>query len=589
MEKTEMSKIKERIIGLSVASLMLLTSVSFSSCDFGASSQGSESNSGSASSIEDSSSGIGEEEGEVVDKSTLTYVASLDSYKKTDWSAKWIWSGSSSQKNVYTAFRKTFTLDEKPSTALADIAAENEYYLWVNGTLVVYDGGYKRGPTLYDTYYQEIDLADYLVKGENTIVALVCYYGRSGTASTTAGMAGFLFEMDCGAKKIISDASFKAQRLTAYKNDRLLKGDYPNYEQYEALADYCCYYDARDSVGDYTAPSFDDKDWSAATELCKVGVQPFNDTYLCVAPFFAYDKEQYLGKKFEEPTTIDIDMGTNRQFSPYFELESEKAGARITYYTDTYKTSGLGSFKDDYVTVAGKQSYESFPWRTGKHLIIEVPAGVKFTKIGVRYNGYDTQVVGSFSSSDETLDTLWQRAINTVKIDMRDTYMDCPERERSPWAGDVANMATQTLYALDENGYDLIKKTILCIVGWTQSGTGTDIDDCIPLRVPCMKVTEWPSQDLAFLNSVYEYYMHSGDEETVRLFYPIVRKYLALWGMDANGMPSYRVGGSTWADWGTGFTDEKLIQVCQYYIALKDGLALARRKIFLSMKIEFNP
>ena len=517
------------------------------------------------------------------DKSKLPYVSSLDQWKKTDWTAKWIWT-SSSQKNSYVAFRKTFTLGEKPSKALACIAAENKYYLWVNGTLVVYDGEYKRGPTMVDTYYEEIDLADYLKKGENTVVALVNYFGRSGTSSASAGEAGFLFEMDCGGQKIVSDKTFKAQRLTAYKNDRLLKDDYPAYEQFDALAEWNCYYDARDSVGDYTSPSFDDSKWENATLVANVGTKPFNDTYLCVSPMFAFDREytdladasRYLNKKFTEKTTLDIDMGTNVQFSPYFELNAESEGLRITYYTDTYKTSGLGSFKDDYVTKKGAQSYESYPWRTGKHLIVEVPAGVTFTKIAVRYNSFDTEQTGSFTSSNETLNTLWQRAANTVKICMRDSYMDCPERERSPWAGDVANMVAETLYAFDENASLLIKKTILCVIGWVQSGTGTPVDDVIPLRVPCMKVTEWAAQDLAFLHSVYEYYLYTGDSETVKLFYPIAKNYLKLWSMDENGLVKFRASDSTWADWGEGFIDTEIIQQCQYYMALGDVLAFAK-------------
>lgn len=517
------------------------------------------------------------------DKSKLVHVKSLDAWKKTDWTAKWIWSGSS-QKNSYVAFRKTFTLDGKPSKAVASIAAENKYYLWVNGALVVYDGEYKRGPTMVDTYYEEIDLADYLVKGENTIVALVNYFGRSGTSSANAGEAGFLFEMDCGGKKIVSDKTFKAQRLTAYKNDRLLKDDYPDYPQYEALAEWNCYYDARDSVGDFTSPSYDDSSWKNASVVANVGTEPFNDTYLCVSPMFAFDKEytdltdasKYLNQKFTEKTTIDIDMGTNVQFSPYFELNAESEGLRITYYTDTYITSNLGSFKDDYVTKKGVQSYESYPWRTGKHLIIEVPAGVTFTKIAVRRSGFDTEQTGSFASSNETLNTLWQRAANTVKICMRDTYMDCPERERSPWAGDVANMVAETLYSYDENATLLIKKTILSVIGWVQDGTNTGVDNVIPLRVPCMKVTEWAAQDLAFFHSVFEYYLYTGDAETVKLFYPVAKNYLKLWSMEENGLVKYRASDSTWADWGVGFVDEKLIQQCQYYMALSDALVWAK-------------
>ncbi|MEI6493316.1 MAG: hypothetical protein WCO94_12265, partial [Verrucomicrobiota bacterium] len=38
--------------------------------------------------------------------------------------------------NLWTAYRKTFDLAQKPATATARIAADSKYWLWVNGTLV---------------------------------------------------------------------------------------------------------------------------------------------------------------------------------------------------------------------------------------------------------------------------------------------------------------------------------------------------------------------------------------------------------------------------------------------------------------------
>lgn len=54
---------------------------------------------------------------------------------------------------------------------------------------------------------------------------------------------------------------------------------------------------------------------------------------------------------------------------------------------------------------------------------------------------------------------------------MRDTYMDCPERERGPYMGDASNEIDAALYSYDQAGLDLTKKAILACVAWTtQSG-----------------------------------------------------------------------------------------------------------------------
>lgn len=510
-----------------------------------------------------------------VDRSDLAYYTALEDYKKTDWGgAKWIWASTTSV-NSYVAFRKTFSLDKVPAEAVANIAAESKYYLWMNEELAVFDGASKRGATPYDGFYEQIDLTDYLKQGENTLVILVSYNGRGGNSSVDPGKAGLLFEMQAGDVTVVSDSSFKANRLRAYRNQGLLGADWPNYSQSSMLAEWNVYYDARESVGDYTASDFDDSSWENATVVAEAGAQPFNDTYLSVIPLMKFDEEytflesQYIGQKLTQDTTITIDLPENMQFSPYFELTAESSGLRFTYYTNTLTSQGIDSFRDDYVTAGGEQTYESLPWRSGSQLIIEAPAGITFTKIGYRRSGYDSERSGSFVTENEDVNTLWEKAVNTLLICMRDTYMDCPERERSPYIGDAANQIGETFYSLDENSWAMTKKTILNIIGWTKT------DNCIPLRSPSLATNENPVQTLNFLVSVYEYLLYTGDEDTVRLFYPVAVNYLKLWELNDDGSIVYRDGTFMWVDWGDG-ADAQVLQNCWYYYALSSTQKLAK-------------
>ena len=514
-------------------------------------------------------------EEEPVDRSDLAYYTALEDYKKTDWGgAKWIWASTTSA-NSYVAFRKTFSLDEVPEEAVANIAAESKYYLWLNEELAVLDGASKRGATPYDSFYEQVDLTDYLKQGENTLVILVSYNDRGGNSSVDPGKAGLLFQMQAGDQAIVSDSSFKANRLRAYRNQGLLGADWPNYSQSSMLAEWNVYYDARESVGDYTAADFDDSSWEDATVVCEAGAQPFNDTYLSVIPLMKFDEEytflesEYIGQKLAQDTTITIDLPENMQFSPYFELTAESSGLRFTYYTNTLTSQGIDSFRDDYVTAEGAQAYESLPWRSGSQLIIEAPAGITFTKIGYRRSGYDSERSGSFVTENEDVNTLWEKAVNTLLICMRDTYMDCPERERSPYIGDAANQIGETFYSLDENSWAMTKKTILNIIGWTKT------DNCIPLRSPSLAANENPVQTLNFLVSVYEYLLYTGDEETVRLFYPVAVNYLKLWDLNEDGSIVYRNGTFMWVDWGDG-ADAEVLQNCWYYYALSSTQKLAK-------------
>lgn len=501
-----------------------------------------------------------------VDKSEYPYIKSLDSTKKEGIKANWIWLDRATS-NSYVAFRKKFTLTEEPKNSRATIACEGKYYLWLNEKLAIYDGGVKGGSTFYDSYYQDIDLTKYLKKGENTLVILAHYVGRSGNSSVDKGKAGLLFELHSGKDEVISDTSFKVMRLKEYRNRGLLGGDYPEYPQSSMLAEWNLYYDANYATEGYQNNNFDDSSWSNASVIARNGEAPFNDLYNAMIPPFAFDENytflssEYLNKPLKEDTTFTVKLPENLQFSPYFELTSKNQGARFTYYTNTYTSQGINSFKDDYVAKAGAQTFESYPWRSGDELIIEAQKGITFTKIGFRESKYASSVTGEFKSDNERLNSLWDKCVNTLLICMRDSYMDCPERERSPYIGDSANQISETFYALDKNANELTKKTILSTLGWTSKNNE------IPLRSPSVVLNECPAQTLNFLVSTYEYLMYTGDVETMKLFYPLALNYLKLWSLNADGSLITRSGSFPWTDWGEG-SDDEVIQYEFYYYAL---------------------
>ena len=518
----------------------------------------------------------------IPDRSDLLYLSAIEGYKKTDWTANWIWTESCAEDS-YVAFRKTFTLEQAVPTATAFISAADKYVLWVNGELVVLDGSLKRGPTPYDSYYDTVELTN-LKQGENTIALLVAFNGRSGDGSIVPVLvdeegdeytqAGLIFELDAGGTTICSDSSWKAARHTGYKNRVTAGADYPGYSQSSMLAERNVYFDARDDLGDFMAEGYNDSEWEDATPVSKAGDLPFGDLYSAmIQPIRFQDivdfsnSASYVGTPLTQDTTLVLDLPGNIQFTPYFELEAP-AGKKLTFYTDTYTDKQeLPNFKDTYVTAEGTQRYENYPWRSGSKLIIEAEAGVTFTRLGYRASGFNGEQVGSFTSSDPGLDQLWQESLNTLAICMRDTYMDCPERERGPYMGDASNEIDAALYSYDQGGLDLTKKAILACVAWTGA------DGAIPSRAPSVKPQEIPNQSLIFMTSVYHYWLHSGDRETAEAYCNAFLNYLRLVEME-NGLPAYRDGSWTWDDWGDRI-DTRLLQTGIYYYALNVTKSLA--------------
>ena len=83
-------------------------------------------------------------------------------------------------RNQWICYRKALRLEQAPHHAVARIAADSKYWLWINGELVVFEGQLKRGPTPRDSYFDRVDLSPYLRAGDNTIAVLLWYFGKHG-------------------------------------------------------------------------------------------------------------------------------------------------------------------------------------------------------------------------------------------------------------------------------------------------------------------------------------------------------------------------------------------------------------------------
>ena len=498
----------------------------------------------------------------------LPYVSNLDRLKQHEFKGRWIWE-SKDIADTHVAFRKKVNLENKPSKAVLHISCESKATVWINGEVAAVDVTLKRGATAVDGFYQDIDVADRLKQGENLIVILVHYWGKSGNASVNSEKGGLIYDLELDGKTISSDRSTKVKRLQAYRNFRVLSstGEYPERERNTFLSETEIYYDAR-LEENFSDVDYDDSSWANAEEIALPGYLPFGDLYLGDIPNFTYeqlkdcvDLDGVLNHKTTAPTIAHFGLPENMQFLPYFELESEEEGQRINFYTNTYRTQKLVSLMDDYITKQGENKYQQLYWRSGYQLIIELPAGVTLKKVGYRRTQYDAKDEGYFRCSDASLNTLWQKASNTMHICMRDTFMDCPERERSPYSGDSANQISECLYASGEDGWKMVKKTFQTLSGWAKSG------GIFQLRWPSTTVNECPMQNLAFVQTLPDYYHHTGDLQTTKETFPILAEYLKVWQLNDDGSVKYRDGTFAWTDWGTGM-DNDLMENCWYYWAL---------------------
>ena len=486
----------------------------------------------------------------------------IDTAEKKEWRAKWIWDEENlTENNVFMCFSKKLNLNKVPKELIAHISADSKYWLYINGETVVFEGSVKRGPEKNSGYYDSIDIAPYLKKGENSICALVWYWDNETSYSySSSGQGGFIFEAIGEDITIVSDKEWKVKRNSAYVDSSLYP---PNYR----LPEYSIYFDAREDMGNWTDSSYDVTSWENATEYAVGGEGVYGKLYPRGIPFLkdyglkdyenSKDYENYtVNKLFGEKITVDIPY--NAQLTPYLKIIAPE-GKKIRITTEN---TLIGAVSTTYITKEGEQEFEALGWFNGEHITYKIPKGVTVISFKYRETGYDSAFSGDFKCDDEFLNSLWQKSLRTLYVTMRDNFMDCPDRERAQWWGDVTSEMIMTMYSMDSNSYLLYQKGVEAML--------SHIDDTKVLQtvVPISgDYFELPVQQLAGIVGFLTYYDYTGDKAFIEKVYDASIEYLKLWEMGENNLVVHRSGSWDWPDWGKK-ADMTAIENAWVYYAL---------------------
>ena len=461
----------------------------------------------------------------------------------------------SNKANQWICYRSNVNLDLRYTNVRMKIAADSKYWLWINGELKVIEGSLKRGPNPQDTYYDILE-GDYgFKKGMNTISVLVWYFGKNGFSHRSSDTPGLYFDMEVKGKSI-SNIQWKANPHPAFYTPI---GEKPNFRLSESNIGF-------NSIKDvsFSKPDFDDSLWNA---VANKSLQDAGWNNLIERPIPMW--KDYGLKDYERiekrSDTIIAYLPYNAQVTPYLKIKSAP-NKRIDIRTDNYMGGSALNVFAEYITCSGEQEFECMGWMNGHKVIYTIPDSVEVISLKYRETGFDTEFKGLFWCNDEFLNSLWNKSQRTLYITMRDTYMDCPDRERAQWWGDVVNELGEAFYALDQNAHKLTRKGIRELMDWQRP------DSTIFSPIPAGNWgDELPMQMLASIGyyGFWTYYMGSGDKSTIEYVFPKVSKYIHVWKTDSEGFVIPRKGGWTWGDWGEN-KDMELLYNLWYIIAL-DG------------------
>lgn len=333
------------------------------------------------------------------------------------------------------------------------------------------------------------------------------------------------------------------------------EGETPNWR----LAESNIGFDARNDINGWANEVYDDSAWPLAVEAPREASEWGE---LVERPIPQW--KDYGVKPYEQVCrcgdTIVCELPYNAQITPVLTVEAP-AGADIGIRTDDYKPTGENSLRAEYVTRAGRQTYESPGWLNGHKVMYTVPPQAQVVELAYRESGYDCDFGGSFECDNEELNKLWQKAQRTLYITMRDNFMDCPDRERAQWIGDFAIELEEIFYALSPSANALSAKCFREFAGWQRENG--ELHAPIPAGNYEM---ELPQQCLAAMGwGAWTYYMGTADKRTISDAFPAWKAYIHIWEMDSAGRVKYRRGGWDWGDWGT---NQDMQALCQLWFAV---------------------
>ena len=326
----------------------------------------------------------------------------------------------------------------------------------------------------------------------------------------------------------------------------------------------------------YDASYFDNEQLKPAVKIGDINCSPWNKLIKRPIPFWkdavlnSYSNITTFPLKFEKDTIIRCNLPYNMQVYPYINLNAT-SGQEIGIKVERdWKTNA-------YITTNGVQQFEVKAWGNGHFIDYFIPANVEILDLKYRETSYDTEIAGSFKSSDNDLNILWTKSARSTILNMRDNYMDCPDRERSQWTHDAVNVSEFAYYALDRKADLLTKKMLTEFINWrTPEGI---LWGAVPTGRFLGKYREFATSPLIGISvGIYEYFIQTGDSSIIKQSYEPIRKYLLeIWEMEDNGLVKHRgpwktewdPGTQNWNDWGSIDQDWYLLENCWYYLSLK--------------------
>jgi len=471
-------------------------------------------------------------------------------------------------RNRFMRFRKAFACGKTVRRAELRLFADTHYVAWMNGRFIG-RGPWRSDPTW--TYYDVIDVTDFLRPGHN-VLAVLCLFQGFGTGSRISIMQGLLAHLEIetsdGSRSfVVSDRSWKVSPAEEFiRPTPRLHGPLGCVEVQDlALQEH-----------GWQEPGFDDSGWEASDYVkADLAVTPWYHFVPNDLPSREGGHHEALplvgvscGEAVLPPETADLGgprrvTGTGGSANLPLELPGDPR-VRVVDVDFGEIAAGLlrlevagcaGAVADvlfaeelidrcvpqppqarvltaRFILRGGEQTLEvAFNWLAFRHAQLWIYSAGPFAlrRAWLDTLAYPLPPVPGFDSDDGFLNQLDAACEHTLRLCSQDGIVDSASREQQQWIGDARETALTLHHRFPVA--PLHRRLI------EQIGQGMDWMGSLVPRYPSgnRNVSPIPFYSLQWIRSFEDYWWFTGDRELIAQWWPNILHALRWFSAFVNG------------------------------------------------------
>ena len=425
----------------------------------------------------------------------------------------------SEHRNKHILFRKSFHIDRDISSAKIYISADDYYKLYINGSFVAQGPS----PSYHFQYnYNEIDISEFLVCGDNLIAVHTLYQGLINRVWQSGDLRhGLICDIVVDHSVILSsDESFKVREHSGYSEMGTCGYQTQFLERY----------DSRSGEVDFEKVDFDDSDWCCAEEC------HFDDHTMAKQNSRMLEFERISPKKISvSGNRVFYDFGANyvgylsvRAKGNYNDIITVRCAQELNEDgTLRFHLRANCKYEEEWILSGREDVLDWFDYKAFRYAELEIPDSVEIKDVIllVRHYPFDlkAQLKKEYTDSDD-LRRIWNLCVHTQRYGVQEVIQDCMEREKGFYLGDGCYTALTNMILTGDDS--MVRKLI------DDAFSSSFITETLVTCMNCSFMQEIAEYPLIMASLVMWHYRITNDVEYLRSNYPKVVRLLEAYRRD---------------------------------------------------------